>query len=205
MITSAIRPELTTAVNSADLVLIQAFPVAVLVGTLVLWTWSGIHLALKRRRRDAAGVRRPFMSRHEIEFARLLKDALPGCHIQAKVALSVLLDDITVLRRHLVRDVVDFLVQDAKTGEVIALIEFDDRRAAVQRDHERDLQLLQAGYRLIRFDLFDWPPSATIAIEVLGYLPLGKPPPQFAGGCQVIQFPERLSHRAAGRERQSTS
>jgi hypothetical protein len=36
-------------------------------------------------------------------------------------------------------------------------------------------------------------------------VPLGKPPPQFAGSCQVIRFPERLSHRAAGRGRQSTS
>ncbi|MGY3582128.1 hypothetical protein ACVIGB_000948 [Bradyrhizobium sp. USDA 4341] len=208
MTTSAIRPELPSLVNSAEMLLIQGFPVAVLVGTVGLWSWSAIHFALQRKRRKAAlGAKPPstFMCPHELEFARLLETALPGYHIQAKVALSVLLDDFTALRHHLSRNFVDFLVQDDQTGQVIALVELDDRGVAIARDRERDLSLLQAGYRLVRFDLFSWPSRETVEFEVLGYQALVKPHSQPAGGCQVIPFPRRIAQRLRLNDNQSVS
>lgn len=202
MMSTMVRPELAATVNWADVLLVQAFPYLVLIGTLTLWGWAVVHFVKRRwasSREEPSQLRESFMSANDLAFEESLEEALPGHRIHAKVALASLLDGVQLSRKRFPRELVDFVVQDIETAQIIALIELDDRRAAIERDSARDGLLFQAGYRLVRFDLFNLPSNQTIEMQVLGYLPLDKPPPVVPGGCQVIPFPRKLPQRRSAK------
>lgn len=201
MIKTTLRPDLMEPVNWTDLVLIQAFPYAVLIATITVWTLA-IAAFIKRGRQkpDPRILRNKFMSKGEWDFGRLLEHALPDHQVHAKVAIEALLDN-ALRRKRFLRSIVDFVVLQRTTARIIALIELDNRPAVMERDRDRDQLLTDAGYRLIRFDgLAELPSCETIEADILGNFP-GSRPKQVMPGAQIIPFPwtrrkrrERLKH-----------
>lgn len=200
MITSTLRPDLIEPVNWTDLVLIQAFPYAVLVATIAVWGWAIASFAMRRRQNSdrASNQASRFLSKGEWDFGRLLEDALPDHQIHAKVAVEALLDG-AMQKKRFSRGVIDFVVMHRATARVIALVELDNRPAARERDRDRDQLLADAGYRLTRFDGWaELPSYGAIEAGILGNFPGTRPVPEAVpGGCQIIRFPRRGARQHA--------
>lgn len=106
----------------------------------------------------------------ELLFFKDLVAALPEHHIAPQVAMNGLLDPVGNFwgkaaqlraRRRFSQKVVDFVVVDKDTGQVVVIIELDDpthdSRAAQYKDAARDAMLQGAGYRTLRWDVRDKP------------------------------------------------
>lgn len=110
------------------------------------------------------------MSKAERETITYLEAALPNCRIHAQVAMGALLkvkSGTDNRKRHQARGyfsqkVVDFVAEDRATGEIIALIELDDRSHNVAKDKERDLMTKAGGYLTIRLPAGRRPTLASV-------------------------------------------
>lgn len=103
-------------------------------------------------------VAKPLMSQRERAALGLLEAALPGCRIYAQVAMGALLQPQAGLtdrerfrmRGRFSQKIIDFVVEDRATGEIVALVELDDRSHSRARDQRRDAMTRAAGYRTLR-------------------------------------------------------
>lgn len=103
-------------------------------------------------------VAKRFLTAREAAMLSALERALPECRIHAQVAMGALLRvPASPIRKSRLSDrnafsqkIVDFVAQDRSTGEILALIEVDDRSHNATRDRARDEMTSGAGYRTIR-------------------------------------------------------
>ena len=95
---------------------------------------------------------RKIMTEYEKKLFIKLKLAFPEYHVLSQVAFSALItNDDFKIRSRFNRKVTDFvLIND--DGDVIAIIELDDKSHLnkVEEDKFRDLMLNQAGYKVVR-------------------------------------------------------
>lgn len=115
---------------------------------------------------------KPLLTANEMEFLQRLEMAAPEYRFHAQVAMGALLDpaierkgharDYMRMRAMFSQKIVDYVAQRRDTGQIVAIIELDDRSHDAARDARRDAMLQQAGYRTVRFQSKHKPDRAAI-------------------------------------------
>jgi hypothetical protein len=114
--------------------------------------------------------RKQFLTRVEQETLRHLETAFPQFRVHCQVSMGALLsperwlgrNDALWTHRLYSQKIVDYVLQDRRTGEVIALVELDDATHRHRRDHARDVLTDTAGYRTIRLAALRRPTLASV-------------------------------------------
>ena len=164
-----------------------------LAAAAALAVLAGIGLVAGRRRGRVPDVAmRRFLTGNEAEFLGRLERALPEVRVHCQVAMGALLVPripegggrrrraaFAAVRARFDRKVVDYVIQDRRTGLVLAVVELDDRTHVAERDRRRDAMMRRAGYRTIRWDSRRKPGEDRIREAVLGES--AGPPPQRPG------------------------
>ena len=131
------------------------------------------------------------MTANELEFFGRLVAALPDHYIFPQVALSALLDAASPDKKtahgdrlRIAQQRADFVVC-TKSGELLAVVELDDKTHTRAKDQLRDARLEQAGIRTVRFESRNKPTPATIFVAVVG--PANTPTPTVAASARNAQ------------------
>ena len=112
---------------------------------------------------------KPLLSANEKEFFNRLSQALPDCHILTQVALGALLQpnvrnnnkEYYRARGNFSQKNADYVICN-KEMYVLAVVELDDRTHRNDKDAKRDAMLVQAGYKVIRWDSKNKPTAEQI-------------------------------------------
>ena len=129
-------------------------------------------------RRTAMFKARPMLTANELEFLGRLERAVPEYRFHAQVAMGALLEPAIAKKlngREYMRargmfsqKIVDFVAQRRDTGQIVAIIELDDRTHNAEKDAKRDAMLQQAGYRVMRWTSKSKPATAEILDSLVG-------------------------------------
>lgn len=124
---------------------------------------------------------RRFMTPNETEFLQRLETAAPELRFHAQVAMGALLEPLVArkgnsrawwrVRNAFSQKVIDYVAQRRDTGQIVAVIELDDRTDDAVKDARRDAMLHQAGYRTVRWHSNSKPNRAEILATLMA------PPP----------------------------
>jgi hypothetical protein len=121
--------------------------------------------------------RRKLMTDNELEFFGRLVAALPEHYIFPQVALSALIEAASGDKKtahsdrlKIAQQRADYVVC-AKNGDVVAVVELDDRSHSAAKDQLRDSRLEQAGIRTVRFQSRAKPTPAAILVAICGPVP----------------------------------
>lgn len=128
--------------------------------------------------RKPAPVAKPFMTRREMAMLDILERLVPECRFHAQVSMGALLDapQVTGKPRHpsdrnaFSQKIVDFVMQDRRTGAIVALIEIDDSSHRADRDRARDTMTAGAGYRTVRIGRSVQPNFNEVRVAVAGLI-----------------------------------
>ena len=113
---------------------------------------------------------------NEMEFLARLELAAPELRFFAQVAMGALLDPAVPrsdgkayfrLRGMFAQKIVDFVAQRRSDGQIVAVIELDDRTHDAGKDANRDEMLRSAGYRIVRWQSKTKPDTVAIRAELL--------------------------------------
>lgn len=150
---------------------------AFIVSVLVLLAMFGPHL---RGQSSAPYAAKPLMTRNEREFIARLERALPECRVHAQVSMGAIVKPSfaeggskrsrsihRAVRNRFSQKIVDFVLEDRRTGEILALVELDDRTHDRARDGRRDSITRAAGYLTIRWHSRNRPSDDEIRRRVL--------------------------------------
>jgi very-short-patch-repair endonuclease len=74
------------------------------------------------------------------------------------------------VRNRFGRKIIDFVLEDRASGDVLALIELDDRTHNAAKDRSRDEITKAAGYRTVRFAAGKRPDRVTVREQILACL-----------------------------------
>ncbi|KQQ97325.1 DUF2726 domain-containing protein [Massilia sp. Leaf139] len=150
----------------------------------------------KGSKRTGAYRRRKLMTDNEREFFGRLVAALPGHYVFPQVAMAALIEAASSDRKtahgdrlRIAQQRADYVVCDV-AGEVIAVVELDDRTHSQAKDQLRDSRLEQAGIRTVRFQSRNKPTPAAILVAILGA-------PAAAGEPVAVSEPAYLTAVAA--------
>ena len=99
------------------------------------------------------------MTARERDVLLLIEAAVPHCRVHAQVAMAALIDckkgltskQRTSVRNRFDRKIIDFVLEERSSGNILALVALDDRTHNESRDRARDEITSAAGYRTIRF------------------------------------------------------
>lgn len=113
----------------------------------------------------------------ERRFLSILEDALPECRIYVQVAMGALIEparglsqrDRMRVRGRFSQKIVDYVIEHAANGEIIALVELDDRTHSAAADRSRDAITQAAGYRTVRFHRDRWPHPNAVRAAVFNF------------------------------------
>ena len=103
-------------------------------------------------------VPRRLMTERERRVIEMIEAAAPGCRVHAQVAMGALLDakagmnrkQRTTIRNGFDRKIVDYVIENKQTGDVVAIVELDDRTHIAAKDKARDRLTAAAGYTTVR-------------------------------------------------------
>jgi len=122
-----------------------------------------------------------FMTPNELEFLGRLEAAVPELRFHCQVSMGALLDPATARRENagahksarnmFGQKIVDFVAQRRSTGEVVAVIELDDRTHHSEKDERRDAMLRQASYNVIRWQSKEKPEGRAIREALQVFVP----------------------------------
>lgn len=93
------------------------------------------------------------MTVHEKVMFRLLKEAVPECHVFVQVALGgILWTSSYATRNKFSQKIADFVITD-QNFTILAVIELDDKShiGKEEKDAERDAMVREAGYKALRY------------------------------------------------------
>ncbi|UHC19953.1 DUF2726 domain-containing protein (plasmid) [Methylobacterium currus] len=148
---------------------LSALPLSglVLVGVIGI---VALLLAALRRGGGPRIERKAFLTRAEVEVLGYLRRVLPGHHVSCQVSMGALLKPQRGLsrkefwrtRNRFGQKIVDFVVIDAETGSVEAVIELDDASHDPLKDQARDALLALGQYRVIRIPSKPRPTEAIV-------------------------------------------
>ena len=116
----------------------------------------------------------PLLTRVEAEMLDHLEALFPDVRVHAQVAMSALIAPAKGLsdrqrlwmHRRYGQKVIDFVLQDRRTGDVRALVELDDRSHNFWKDRERDKITAAGGYRTVRLSGRAQPTRSSVAAAV---------------------------------------
>jgi hypothetical protein len=101
---------------------------------------------------------KPIMTNNEIEFFNRLVQALPDYYVFLQVSLGALLEgnaqdykEKNRIRLTFAQKIADYVIY-TKNMKPVAIIELDDKTHNQEKDEKRDAMLVQAGYKIIRFN-----------------------------------------------------
>lgn len=103
-------------------------------------------------------VGRPIMTNAERRAQAILAELLPDCRIYPQVAMAAIIapePSNDFIERQRIRGTfsqkyIDFVIEDKRTGTLIALVELDDHTHNSAKDAARDAITAEAGYQTIR-------------------------------------------------------
>lgn len=116
------------------------------------------------------------LTANELEFLTRLEDAVPEWRFHAQVAMGAILDPVVPrqdakayfrARGMFSQKIVDFVAQSRADGQIMAIIELDDRTHNADKDLKRDGMLTGAGYRVVRYPSKAKPISQRIRADLL--------------------------------------
>lgn len=156
------------------------------VGLYVALALVAILLPIVVVRRSGSGdvvrfiERKSLMTAAELRMLGIIEQALPEWRVCPQVAMGALLKvkhgvdakRFWSVRNRFGQKVVDFAVVDRLSGEVVAIIELDDRLHDADKDAQRDRLLLAGDYIVARFPTRPWPTVAAVAAAMRPYLRL---------------------------------
>lgn len=124
-------------------------------------------------------VAKRLMTNREREAIVVLEQAFPDCRIHSQVAMAAILTTKSGLdkkkrasmRNRFDRKIIDFVVERRHDGEIVMVVELDDKTHNVSKDATRDEMTVAAGYRTVRI-----PPKTRLDLPTLA--PLLSPPPE---------------------------
>lgn len=132
---------------------------------------------MKGQSRTGAYRQRKLMTDNELEFFGRLVTALPDHYVFPQVAMSALLEaaggntkQAHSDRLRIAQQRADYVVC-TKSGDVVAVVELDDKTHSRAKDQLRDARLEQAGIRTVRFQSRNKPTPAAIFVAVVGATP----------------------------------
>lgn len=131
----------------------------------------------KGKNRTGTYRRRQLMTENELEFFGRLVAALPNHYVFPQVAMSALIEATSSNRKLAQGDRLRIAQQRAdyvvctRQGEVVAVVELDDKTHSRAKDQLRDARLEQAGIRTVRFQSRQKPSPAAIFVAVVGPMP----------------------------------
>lgn len=144
----------------------------------VVVVFMGALGALKARSSIGNYRRRQLMTANEQEFFGRLRTALPDHLVFPQVAMSAIIEASSSDGKKAHRDRlriaqqrVDYLIVDAR-GDIVVVVELDDRTHSAARDQVRDKRLTQAGIKTVRFQSRDKPAPDAIRAAILPAAPL---------------------------------
>ena len=116
------------------------------------------------------------MTANELEFLTRLEEAVPEWRFHAQVAMGAILDPAVPrqdakayfrARGMFSQKIVDFVAQSRADGQIMAIIELDDKTHNIDKDSKRDGMLTGAGYRVVRYPSNAKPISQRIRADLL--------------------------------------
>jgi hypothetical protein len=132
---------------------------AVIVIAVVIALIVAFAVAVRRSiGRGLPVVPRRLMTPRERDVLLLIEAAVPQCRVHAQVGMGGLVDcrkgltpkESTSLRNRFDRKRIDFVLEERSSGDVLALVELDDRTHNEAKDRARDEITNAAEYRTIR-------------------------------------------------------
>lgn len=115
------------------------------------------------------------MTSNELEFLNRLEEAVPEWRFHAQVAMGAILDPAVPrqdakayfrARGMFSQKIVDFVAQSRADGQIVAIIELDDKTHNADKDTKRDGMLTGAGYRVVRYQSKTKPNSQRIRADL---------------------------------------
>ena len=130
---------------------------------------------------------RPLMTRPERRVCFMIEDAMPGCRVHAQVSMGALMNPAKGLDKSqwwttfnkFSSKRVDFAVEDKRSGQIVCLVELDDRSHNASADRDRDSMTAHAGYTTVRLPAGERHSAQSVAAHIqtaLGALPTSLPP-----------------------------
>lgn len=141
---------------------------------------------------------------NELEFLGRLESAAPELRFLAQVAMGALMEPAASRRDGKAyyrqrgmfsQKIVDFVAQRRADGQILAVIELDDRTHDADKDARRDDMLKSAGYRIVRWNSKSKPDTAAIRAALLP-----PQPPEGTRPQQAISSPRASSPARAARQ-----
>jgi hypothetical protein len=134
------------------------YPVTAIMIVAAIVLWRMLRNGYGTYKRTLYLRPKTFLTKRELVALPMVEAALPGCRIHAQVSMGALIQpdssrkgrEYWRVRGYYAQKIVDFVAQDRSTGQVIALIELDDRSHSYERDSRRDAMTAAAGYITIR-------------------------------------------------------
>jgi hypothetical protein len=129
------------------------------------------------------------LSANELEFIARLESAAPELRFHAQVSMGAVLDPAVPrsdgkayisIRGMFAQKIIDFVAQDKRSGDIVAIIELDDRTHNEAKDAKRDAMLTSAGYRSIRWNSKAKPDASAIRAALFPPLPAVASPSDIA-------------------------
>lgn len=154
------------------------------------------------------------MTAREREVIAMIEASVPHCRVHAQVAMGALVDcktglspsQRTAVRNRFDRKVVDFVLEDRSSGDVLALVELDDRTHSDAKDRARDEITAAAGYRTVRLPAGRRHDAAGVRAQIVAALsatgdstevggagPAQPPPPERRSAVDVQPARQRLA------------
>lgn len=123
---------------------------------------------------------KPLMTPTEFKFYKHLVNSCPEFNFHSQVCMGALLDPkykhgtrlFWNARSFIGSKIIDFVVQNKETGEIVALIELDDRshdsEDARAKDKRRDSYTASAGFKTFRWRVESFPDVMELRRDLLG-------------------------------------
>jgi hypothetical protein len=155
---------------------------AILILFVLVAAFAAVQLkGAKGKGRAGSYRRRDLMTDNELEFFGRLVAALPDHYIFPQVAMSALIEAASGDKKKAHSDRLKVAQQRADyvvcttAGDIVAVVELDDRTHSSAKDQLRDSRLEQAGIRTVRFQSRSKPTPATIRVTICGPAPAAQP------------------------------
>ena len=115
-------------------------------------------IAALTSRTKADFLAKDLMTKRERKAIDVIERLHPNARVHAQVAMGAILKvhgGADKKKRHSLRNkfsqkIVDFVLEERETGQILALIELDDRTHNTEKDRVRDAMTASAGYETIR-------------------------------------------------------
>ncbi|MBL4641416.1 MAG: DUF2726 domain-containing protein [Verrucomicrobiales bacterium] len=127
--------------------------------------------ALPRRQLARLKVRpKPLMTPAERRVCLMIERAMPGARVHAQVSMGAIMNPAKGLSKSewwttfnkFSSKRVDFVVEDPHSGQVILLVELDDRSHDRRNDTDRDALTRHAGYTTVRLPAGERPTQTSV-------------------------------------------